>query len=140
MADLLDPVLQDAYPGSILVTLYSGALAPAVTAAKGAVATAGHVVLYSGAGRLNHVGFNQAISGVAANFYDAGIVARSGIATIQESGYPILYTVPANTWGGVLALAGPKDPVKVNVPFTSGLVLNYPSGVTGLTIVYTPNP
>ena len=120
-------------------TLYSGALAPAVTGAPGAVATAGHVILFSGAGTLISARAHQAISGVQANFYDSDRVARSGVGTIQESGYKILGNVPANTWNPLAAaLTGVVGPIDLTIPFSSGLAVSFPSGCAGITVAFSP--
>lgn len=101
--------------------------------------TADHVVLWSGAGRLKTVFVHQAISGVALQFYDSAIVARSGPNTFQESGRGLLGAIPPNTWnnnGGTLL--GIQVPITFDMPFFSGLAVVGSSGVPGFTLTWTP--
>lgn len=99
--------------------------------------TTGHAVWFSGAGRLNSLFFHQAISGVAMQFYDSAVVARSGVATIQESGRKVLWVTPANNFNVAGTLQWP-DKVDIDMPFQSGLALSYPSGCPGVTWTITP--
>ena len=125
--------------GGRLVTLFSGALAPGVAGGGVVAGTTGHVYAYSGGGRLGTVVIHQAISGVQAQFYDAALIARSGIGTVPESGYKILAVTPANTFNGTggQLLGGPM-PLVFDTPFQSGLCVNYPSGCPGLSFSFSP--
>jgi hypothetical protein len=132
-----------AHGGSRTYTAYSGGLA---TLTSGNVAqltpvsaSGGHVVIWSGAGRLNTVYPHQIISGVASFLYDSNVVARSGVGTISESGYTILGGTPANTIGAFgNSLGGGPLPTVFDVPFAHGLALSLPSGAPGVTVVFSP--
>lgn len=124
--------------GARTASLYSGALAPGLLGAPGAVAPGtGHVLLFSGAGRLRSIISHQSISGVAAIFYDAAVLARSGVATIQESGGRPLAIVGPNTFADVGTLQAPDNQLNPDMPFTSGLCVSFASGCAGFTVSYT---
>lgn len=138
----------DVGTGQLLVTtgggrtacVWSGSLLTnaALTGAPGAVQSGGHVLLYSGAGRLDSVVPHQNVltmSGVAITFYDAGAITISGVS---YSGQRVLAVVGAP--GGVsgqLFLNGPS-PFPIGMPFSSGLCVAAASGTTGFTVSYTP--
>lgn len=100
--------------------------------------TTGHAVFWSGPGRLDTVLAHQAISGTAIFFYDSNVVARSGVATIGESGYRIVGVVPANTIGSYVTLGGGPLPLQFGTPFQNGLAVSCPSGAPGFTASFTP--
>ena len=130
--------LQYTRGGALRFTVFSGGL---ITAGSGQGAfinlSGGHVAVFSGGGRLNTIIPHQAISGVAAFFYDSAIIARSGVATCPESGRGVVGVMPANTFNGPNTLMGPL-PIPVDCPFNSGLSVSCPSGTAGFTISYTP--
>lgn len=100
--------------------------------------TTGHALWFSGAGRLNTILPHQGVSGAAGFFYDSATIARSGVATIGESGYRIVGVVPANTFGLVGVTGGGPLPIATDIPFFSGLCGSFPSGMAGVTFTITP--
>lgn len=102
--------------------------------AFGSVAAGSDLLVFSGAGRLNTIYPLYAQSGTISILYDSHAVASGG--PFATSGHRYLGAVPANTHDG-LANAGPK-PIQVDVPFFSGLCINFRSGVAPFMITYTP--
>jgi hypothetical protein len=123
--------------GSLVVNAFSGT-------APGSVASGGHVLFFSGAGRLNNatVISQAAASGPAPVFYDAGAIAPSGISTSGQRALGVIpnifqpYQLPGSISGGGY------PPVQYmyyyDTPFTSGLCASVPSGVGGFTVSWTP--
>lgn len=108
--------------------------------ATGTVTVTGdHALVHAGQGRLNTVFPHVAISGVSLVFYDSSVVARSGPGTWQESGYPVLGVLPANTWhpgGGTLL--GIQPPIQFDITYHSGLCVAGTSGIPAFTLTFTP--
>lgn len=128
--------------GGRCATIYSGALAPSLVAAPGATLAgnnSGHVVLFSGAGRINSLVCHQAqlsLSGVPITFYDSAIPHLANGSPAQ-SGMKIL--APLNAAGGVsgqVNLIFP--PIPIDLPFQSGLCVVALSGAPGFTVSFTP--
>lgn len=126
--------------GAICAAVMSGNIRPQAdftAIAPGVVASGGNILFYSGAGRLNSVAIMQnvlALSGVAINFYDQATLGASGTSV---SGLRVIAVIGGP--GGVSGqLYVPGDPWLVDVPFTSGLCVNAPSGAPGFIVSYTP--
>lgn len=106
----------------------------------GAVQTADHILLASGAGRLasvlTHGNAQLTLSGVALVFYDGATVGASGPTTWNTGGRrPIAFL---NTPGGVsggFTLPGLNI---IDMPYNSGLCVCATSGTTGFTVSFTP--
>lgn len=119
--------------GSLLVT-------PNVGGPPGITSSGGHILFFSGAGRLNSVLPQVTMSGgLAVYFYDAATLAPSGTSV---SGQKIIGVIPAFT---MVALSGAGaqvpftgQPFNVDMPFTSGLCAAIPSGTPGFTVSWTP--
>lgn len=118
--------------------VWSGSLLTnaALTGAAGAVQSGGHILLHTGAGRLNSVWQHQGVlslSGVAITFYDAAAITASGVSV---SGQRFIASVnaPQGQSGQFTAVA----PVAWDIPFTSGLCASAPSGTPGFTVTFTP--
>jgi hypothetical protein len=136
----------DVQTGEVTVTrgggraacVWSGSLLTnaALTGAPGAVQSGAHVLLFSGAGRINTVVQHQnvlTLSGVAVNIYDAGSIAPSGVSV---SGQRLLAVL--NAPGGVSGqFTLSTVPFAVDMPFSSGLCVSAPSGSPGFTVSYT---
>lgn len=128
-------------------SIYSGAVAPSLTACPGAVAGGSDVLLFSGAGRLDLIMQHQPVqSGLSIYFYDTGVVTSGG--PFPSSGHKIIGVLPP-TWRvptGVTVASGqtnfvdsqPGFPIQVSMPFQSGLALNSRSGQAGVTVCWTP--
>lgn len=136
--------LLQAQGGCIAASVYSGAVAPSLAGAYGAVAAGPDILLYSGAGRLKdilpHV---QLLSGLPVVFYDAGAVASGG--PFAASGHKIVGVLPGSTQSTAPAGSGvniaifPNDWVfALDQPFQSGLCVATKSGQPGFTVTYTP--
>lgn len=137
------PQLDQTYrAGSQTACLWSGALAPSVARAPGAVATAGHVLLYSGGGRLNSVLVHQALAAApAVYFYDSVSVTVSGVSVSGQLLIGMVPVSPQVTASGqatlsIVSFAG--EPIRPEMPFFSGLCVAYPSGCPGITVSFTP--
>lgn len=127
-------------PGGLRsAAIYSGANAPGLTAATGAVAVGSDVLFWSGGGRLDTVAVHQQVqSGVNIVFYDSAAAVSGG--PIYASGHVPLAFVP----GGLLTptasgLAFNVQPsvFQFGTPFFNGLVVNSRSGQVGFTVSFT---
>ena len=119
--------------------IYSGANAPGLTAATGAVAVGSDVLLWSGPGRLDSVVLHTLVqSGVAINFYDA-VAAVSG-GPIYASGHVPLANVPGTVLpplgSGLFAAVAPTA-FFFGTPFFNGLCVNSRSGQVGFTATFS---
>jgi hypothetical protein len=134
----------DVQTGEVTVTrgggraacVWSGSLLTNAALTGGAVQSGGHILLYSGAGRLNTVCQHQnvlTLSGVAVTFYDAGTITVSGVSV---SGQRFLGVV--NAPGGQSGQFTGTAPVLFDMPFSSGLCVAAPSGTPGFSVSYTP--
>ena len=130
--------------GTRASAIYSGANAPGLTCAPGAVAVGSDVLLFSGAGRLSTVVMHQVLaSGVAINFYDA--VAPISGGPLYTSGHIPMAFIPGNLGLGTFAsgTAIPTSPSPgafiFNTPFTKGLCVNSRSGQPGFTVTFSPD-
>lgn len=123
--------------GGRSTSIQSGALAASLSTAPGATGSGtGQYVLYPGPGRLNTIFQHQnvlTLSGVAINFYDAGLMTTSGVGI---SGTRIIAVI--NTPGGQSGQFTGTLPLAVDMPFTSGLCVSAPSGAPGFTASFTP--
>lgn len=143
--------------GQATATVCSGAIAPTVIGATGALGSGGSSLIISGAGRLNSFtalfpagvalagnGEVAVISGQPIVVYDSAITARSGLyvdGTISESGRKILYSWQPPRYvmsGSALVGSTAFDPKPLDVPFFSGLCVLALSGAPGFTLSYTP--
>ncbi len=125
--------------------VWSGSLLTnaALTAAPGAVQSGGHILLFSGAGRLNTVVVHQFIgSGQPVFFYDAGTIAPSGVSV---SGQKIIGIIPATMPAVLTTLSGSfqmgrtwNDVMVLDMPFQSGLCAGAASGSPGFTASFIP--
>ena len=98
----------------------------------------GDSVWFSGAGRVNTVIPHNAGSGQVSVLYDSVVTARSGISAL-ESGIQAIFFMTGNTNGGNNGIFNEGPPIfRVDTPFFSGLALQARSGVTGMTVYYTP--
>jgi hypothetical protein len=131
--------------GFITASIYSGATAPGLTGAYGAVAVGSDVLLFSGQGRLDLVMTHQATqSGLAVVFYDAGAPVSGG--PLYTSGHRVVGVIPPvnrSTGGAVSGQTNPVDaapgvPIPVSIPFFSGLCVNSRSGQPGFSVSWTP--
>ena len=124
--------------GGITIAVHSG-IYPTVTTYSG-----GHVLFFSGAGRLNtlmpHL---QMQSGVPVFFYDAGAIAPSGVSVSGQKVFALI--PPTHRLGDVLGFQSGygfttpwRDYIECDIPFTSGLCAAIPSGIPGFTLTYTP--
>lgn len=151
---------KNTFGGFQTATMYSGAVAPGLTGAYGAVATGSDVLLFSGPGRLDSITLNPAggagatvspmFSGVALPiiFYDAGTVSSGG--PFSASGHKIIGFTPAvaTLVAGLPVNSGPSQLPgqdllggivhQIGVPFMSGLAFNSRSGQLGFTVAWTP--
>lgn len=121
--------VHDVYSGALLL----GSGTPVVNA------SGGHALLVSGAGRLHTAFLHQsvlALSGVATYFYDSAVIARSGVGTIPESGYPIIAAI-GQAQGASGDFIAPLSPMPFDTPFHSGLCVSNPSGAAGWSISVT---
>ena len=108
----------------------------ALTTAPGAVQSGGHILLFSGGGRLNSILQHQGVlslSGVAVNFYDAAGPTVSGVSVSGQRIIAVL-NAPQGQSGqfNTTALAN------LDMPFASGLCVSAPSGTPGFTVSFTP--
>lgn len=125
--------------GTRAATIFSGIIAGAnLGAAPGAVNAGSDTLFFSGAGVLNTVVANQALSGAAVTFYDAPAAVSGG--PLNTSGHKILAHLPANTIGSFGVVGGGPLPIAVNTPFYSGLCAAVRSGCAGFTVTWTPDP
>ena len=137
--------------GDRAATFYSGAVAPGLTAAPGAVAVGSDVLIFSGAGRLKTILQHQVLqSGGEVVFYDAGAPVSGG--PIYASGHKIVgrieptwslaataATVPASGVGAGFFLTNQKSLLQVmDLPFQSGLCFNSRSGQPGFSVSWIP--
>lgn len=146
--------------GQRTACVFSGAIAMGVvTSPTGALSSGGSILVVSGQGRINTftalwpagvalagVGENACISGQPIVVYDSAITARSGVltdATIAESGRKILYawSPPKLVASGAVLLNARTvyDPVKLDIPYFSGLCVMALSGAPGFAIGFTPD-
>lgn len=101
----------------------------------------GDSMIFSGAGRLNSIlQHTQMASGLAVVLYD-GALATSG-GPFGLSGHKVIGIVPP-TWAGGVQGSGSTtvftgQPVNVDMPFQSGLLVNLRSGQPGFTVSFTP--
>lgn len=131
--------------GGRTACVWSGSLLTnaALTGAPGAVQSGGHILLFSGAGRLNTILPHALLtSGQAVTFYDAGSVALSGISV---SGQRFIGIIPQTMRAPLVALSGNQaltvawqDRIEVDMPFSSGLCVAAASGAPGFTCSFTP--
>lgn len=120
--------------------IWSGALLPNLTATpSGSLASGGHVILYAGAGRLNHA-FPQVLmtSGLPVFFYDAGAIAPSGTSVSGQKLIGILPPTFAGAQSGNPTSINPGVPISYDFPFNSGLCAAVPSGTPGFSVSFTP--
>jgi hypothetical protein len=121
-------------------TIYSGGLLSPGSGFIGAgVKVADHVLLASGAGRLNTVvliNSQLALSGVNLVFYDSAVPGLSGPGTYANSGYRVLASVAGpQGQSGQFTLNGPTT---FDMPYTSGLCVCATSGVIGFSASWIP--
>ena len=143
--DVQDAAIGVIRGGGRCAAILSGGYAPNLNSAPGATlagGNSGHVLLFSGAGRLNsilpHV---QMVSGVYGYFYDAGTLSfGTGL-----SGQKIIGVIPPTMNGGTLSGGGygtyapwNGEPIRPDMPFNSGLCVLALSGVPGFTVSWTP--
>jgi len=132
--------------GALSVSVQSGSLlttAAFTTCAPGAVASGGHILFFSGAGRLNNVlPINTVQSGAPVFFYDAAALAASGTSV---SGQRVLGVLPTPHQAYMVAgfQSGGGNPpwqwrYDMDTPYTSGLCAAIPSGCPGFTVNFTP--
>jgi hypothetical protein len=135
---------KDTTGGFMTATIHSGATAPGLNCAPGAVAVGSDVLLFSGAGRLDLVMALQSTqSGLPVSFYDSGVPVSGG--PFPASGHKIVGVYPpTNRAAGAAGsgLANPVDaapgiPVQVSMPFFSGLCVATKSGQPGFTVNWT---
>ncbi len=133
-----DPVLT-VQGGFKTAAIFSGAVAPALTSAPGAVAVGSDVLFQSGQGRLWAVIPHQsylAMSGVLAQFYDAAAPVSGG--PIPASGHiPLGAAAAAYGVSGQLTPAGIPFSFPGGIPFQSGLCYNSRSGQPGVTVIWS---
>ncbi len=143
---------KNTWGGFNTATFYSGAVAPGLTGAPGAVAAGPDVLIFSGAGRLDSITLNPPFASgllLATVFYDAGTVSSGG--PFAASGHKIVGWTPQlvslvsgySPVSGNTGSAGLGDllvgvPRQVSVPFQSGLCVALKSGQPGLTVCFTP--
>lgn len=141
------------YGGGQLSTIYSGMVSGmSVAAAPGAIpntpAQGADVQLWSGPGRLKDVLIHQSIaSGPATVFYDAALATSGG--PFVASGHQVLGFIPAGVSGttgafGLVSTVGlpvvaAGQVLSYDVPFHSGLCVNFKSGAPGLSIAFCPD-
>ncbi len=109
----------------------------------GAVTSGGHILLWTGAGRLNRVyAHDMLTSGLAVTFYDAAAISVSGVSV---SGQRFLGKIPARSRGTLAVASGSVDTVvswddilNFQMPFSSGLCVAAASGAPGFTASFTP--
>lgn len=127
--------------GTVAAALFSGAVAPGLAAAPGAVAVGSDVLFFSGGGRLAAVIPHQAVftlSGVGVSFYDSSVPVSGG--PIPASGHIPLGGITAGAGQSLSGAVTPANtPIPIGTPFQSGLCYNSRSGQTGITVVWTPN-
>lgn len=96
----------------------------------------GQQLIWSGAGRLNTlIPHAPGLSGVAVKFYDSAIATSGG--PFSASGHVVLGSITPNTLD--IATRNGLDVIRLNVPFTSGLVAQGASGMPGWTAIFTPD-
>lgn len=126
--------------GMQTATIFSGGLLSPGSGFIGAgVKVADHVLLASGAGRLNtvvNINAQLALSGVSLVFYDSAVPALSGPNTFTNSGYRVLASIngPQGQSGQFLT----NGPIHFDMPYTSGLCVCATSGVTGFSASWVP--
>lgn len=123
----------------------SGVLSAAYANAGVAVGTGYDVLLVSGAGRIKDVMLHQqALSGLAITFYDAGAVSSGG--PFPLSGHKVVAVVPGSTnvanpinSGTAFVAVTPLTPFwGFDKPFQSGLCVALKSGQPGFTVDFIP--
>lgn len=125
--------------GEFKCALFSGGLAGSLVGFNlYAIGVADQVRLVSGPGRLKAVICHAAISGTQTVLYESAVAALSGGTGPGLSGYPIVATVPGNSWAGGAAGLNGASHIQMDVPFHSGLCASNISGTVGFTIIYTP--
>lgn len=125
--------------GGRAASIYSGAVAPNLTAAPGSVATGPDVLFYSGGGRLKDVLLHTtqlSNSGVPIFFYDAGVTSSGG--PFNSSGHKVIAVVNAPTGAGVSGSLTSAGMVSFDIPFQSGLCAATKSGQVGFTVTWIP--
>lgn len=124
--------------GTRAAAIYSGQVAPGLTAAPGAAAVGSDVILHSGPGRLvgaiPHQTYLTLSGHVSLKLYD-GLPVSGG--PLYASGHVLLADLGvAGGVSGAVSYAGQMIPL--DVPFNSGLSLNSRSGQIGYTFVWVP--
>jgi hypothetical protein len=125
----------------VVATVYSGGILSPGSGflSPGAVQTADHVLLASGAGRLNNVLLHTgvfALSGVALAFYDSNTVALSGPATYAPTKRLLaVLNAPNNGASGAFTQQGI---IPIDMPYNSGLCVCCASGIGGFSASFTP--
>ncbi len=142
---MANPVVQTVARGTKTACVWSGSILTnaALAGAPGAVQSGGHILLFSGAGRLNTIIPHALLtSGQPVTFYDAGTISASGISV---SGQIFLGIIPFAMRSPLVALSGNQgvtvpwqDQIQVDMPFFSGLCAAAASGAPGFTVSYTP--
>lgn len=126
--------------GMHAATVYSGgALSPGSGFIGAGVKVADHILLASGAGRLNTVvNINSvlALSGVSLVFYDSAVPGLSGPGTYTNSGYRVLASV--NGPQGQSGQFTTNGAFHFDMPYTSGLCVCACSGVAGFSASWIP--
>ena len=137
---MIKHLIEQSIGGLKSAAIFSGQVAPALTAASGAVAVGSDVLFQSGPGRLwaiiPHGPGVLALSGVGANFYDAPAPVSGG--PIPASGHIPLGGIPG-PFGASGLLTSPNNPIAYpgGVPFKQGLCYNSRSGQVGVTVVWS---
>lgn len=124
--------------GTRSACIFSGAVAPGLGGAPGAVAVGADVLFFSGAGRLAGVVLHQSLlSGLGITFYDSHAPVSGG--PLSTSGHIIVGAIPSliNTPSGSIVPL-PVGLIPMGVPFFSGLCVNSRSGQAGYTVTWTP--
>ena len=108
------------------------------TCGPGSVSSGGHILFFSGAGRLNNIlPHTTMTSGVPVFFYDAATLAASGTSVSGQRVIAVLPT-PFQSY----QVSGNTPPwqwrYETDTPFSSGLCAAIPSGCPGFTINFTP--
>lgn len=129
---------------------YSGAVAPSIVAAPGAVAVGSDVFIASGPGRFDAflIHSDTILSGpqLPIVFYDAAAAVSGG--PIPTSGHrkiaftPFFVSPTSGSISGSLQTAqfSPGQPQIVGQSFGSGLCFNSRSGQPGITVWWTAEP
>lgn len=128
--------------GAQKAVIWSGSLlvnSAAFGGVPGGVSSGGHILIWSGAGRLNSVlPHTTMVSGIPVFFYDAVGPTISGVSV---SGQNLLGVLP--TPYQPYLVSGATPPWQWNYPldavFLSGLCAAIPSGTPGFTVTFTPD-